>query len=326
MEITESQIYEGFGLEQPQQEQPEQESTMPAAGVEQPTQEPGAPAQEEVQQVETSPTGETETEREPEQTEHQEEASQGEMSLEQRRENAARRRRAETQAAINEAVAGERRRNEQAMAEFFQSAGLKNPVTGELIQNMEQYNAWKRDFDRAKLAKDLKDGKLTQETLNNAIGQNPLVQQAAQLVQKAREQEEQQQRAAMEAQVERELEQIRQWNPNINTVADLMQMPNAQEFYRLVKRGNSFVDAYRLANYDQITQMAVDAARQQAAAAGRQQAQNLARSKDHLRSGTQQGAGAATVPRGEMELFRAFNPQASEADIQAYYNRYQGGK
>lgn len=274
--------------------------------------------------METSPTGETE--REPEQTEHQEEASQGEMSLEQRRENAARRRRAETQAAINEAVAGERSRNEQAMAEFFQSAGLKNPVTGEPIQNMEQYNAWKRDFDRAKLEKDLKDGKLTQETLNNAIGQNPLVQQAAQLVQKAQEQEKQQRWAAMEAQVERELEQIRQWNPNINTVADLMQMPNAQEFYQLVKRGNSFVDAYRLANYDQITQMAVDAARQQAAAAGRQQAQNLARSKDHLRSGTQQGAGAATVPRGEMELFRAFNPQASEADIQAYYNRYQGGK
>ena len=86
MEITESQIYEGFGLEQPQQEQPEQESTMPAAGVEQPTQERGAPAQEEVQQVETSPTGETE--REPEQTEHQVEDSQGEMSLEQRRENA----------------------------------------------------------------------------------------------------------------------------------------------------------------------------------------------------------------------------------------------
>lgn len=326
MEITESQIYEGFGLEQPQQEQPEQESAMPAAGVEQPTQEPGAPAQEEVQQVEKSPTGETETEREPEQTEHQEEASQGEMSLEQRRENAARRRRAETQAAINAAVEEERHKNEQAMAEFFQSAGLKNPVTGELIQNMEQYNAWKRDFDRARLDKDLEDGKLTQETLNNAIEQNPLVQQAAQLVQQAREQEEQQQRAAMEAQVERELEQIRQWNPNINTVADLMQMPNAQEFYQLVKRGNSFVDAYRLANYDQITQMAVEAARQQAAAAGRQQAQNLARSKDHLRSGTQQGAGAATVPRGEMELFRAFNPQASEADIQAYYNRYQGGK
>ena len=320
MEITESQIYAGFGLEQPQQEQPEQESAMPAAGVEQPTQEPGAQAQEEVQQAET------ETEREPEQTEHQEEASQGEMSLEQRRENAARRRRAETQAAINAAVEEERRKNEQAMAEFFQSAGLKNPVTGELIQNMEQYNAWKRGFDRARLDKDLEDGKLTQETLNNAIEQNPLVQQAAQLVQKAREQEEQQQRAAMEARVERELEQIRQWNPNINTVADLMQMPNAQEFYQLVKRGNSFVDAYRLANYDQITQMAVDAARQQAAAAGRQQAQNLARSKDHLRSGTQQGAGAATVPRGEMELFRAFNPQASEADIQAYYNRYQGGK
>ena len=326
MEITESQIYEGFGLEQPQQEQLEQESTMPAAGVEQPTQEPGAPDQEEAKQVEKSPTGETETEREPEQTEHQEEAYQGEMSLEQRRENAARRRRAETQSAINAAVEAERQKNAKEVEDFFSTAGLKNTLTGEPIKSMGDYMAWKKDFDAARAQADLDAGKITRETLDAAIKNNPVVQQAAQLVQKAREQEEQQQRAAMEAQVERELEQIRQWNPNINTVDDLMQMPNAQEFYQLVKRGNSFVDAYRLANYDQITQMAVDAARQQAAAAGRQQAQNLARSKDHLRSGTQQGAGAATVPRGEMELFRAFNPQASEADIQAYYNKYQGGK
>ena len=80
----------------------------------------------------------------------------------------------------------------------------------------------------------------------------------------------------------------------------------------------SFVDAHNLAHCDQPTQ--------QPAAAARQQAQNLARSKGHLIAAAQRGKGAATVPAPEMDLFRAFNPQASEAAIQAYYNKYQGGK
>lgn len=328
MELTESQIYEGLGLEQPQaqEEQTTQEPGQPGVQEEPTHQEPGQAQDQEAPDHQEDGETSWATEQRQAREGPEGEKPQGEMSLEQRRENAARRRRAETKAAINEAVEGERRKNEQAMTEFFQSAGLKNPVTGEPIQNMEQYNAWKRDFEDARLDKALKGGGLTRETLDAAIKNNPVVQQAAQLVERARAQEEQQQRADMEARVERELEQIRQWDPDIRTVADLVKMENAQEFCQLVKRGNSFVDAYKLANYDRITQRATDAARQQAAAAGRQQAQNLARSKDHLRSGTQQGAGSITVPRGELDLFRAFNPQASEADIQAYYNKYQGGK
>ena len=252
MEVNQQQVYEALGVEQPQQEQM----------AEQPRQRE-QPAQEQPQP--------------------------GEMSLEQRRENAARRRREETRAAIQEAVESERTHARRDVEQVLRDAGLTNPADGTPITNLEQYRAWKEG-------------------------------------QQAQPAPQPQPNQAMEAQVEAELAQIRQLDPTIRTVADLLAMPRAREFYQLVKRGNSFVDAYRLANYDQITQMAVDAARQQAAAAGRQQAQNLARSKDHLRSGTQQGAGAATVPRGEMELFRAFNPQASEADIQAYYNRYQGGK
>ena len=91
-------------------------------------------------------------------------------------------------------------------------------------------------------------------------------------------------------------------------------MPNSKEFYSLVKRGNSFLDAYRLANFDKLT-----AARAEQA---RQQAMNNARSKDHLRPTTgQQGAGAVSVPPDEMAMFRAINPGATEAQIQAYYNK-----
>lgn len=243
MEVNEQQVYEALGVEQPQQEQGQTPQQQ-----EQPTQQP----------------------------------AQGEMSLEQRRENAARRRREETRAAIREAVEQERTHARRDVEQVLQDAGLKNPADGTPITNLEQYRAWK-------------EGKQQQPVAQSAPRPNP----------------------AMEAQVASELAQIRQMDPNIRSVADLLTMPRAREFYQLVRRGNSFVDAYKLANYDQLTQ--------KAAAAARQQAQNLARSKGHLFAASQRGKGGATVPVEEMNLFRAFNPQASETAIQAYYNKYQGG-
>lgn len=217
----------------------------------------------------------------PQPTQDQEQPTQpGEMSLEQRRENAARRRREETRAAIEQAVEQERTHAQQDVEQVLQDAGLTNPTDGTPITNMEQYRAWKQAQPETSTPKN-------------------------------------QPNRAMEAQVEAELAQIRQLNPNIRSVGDLLTMPRAREFYQLVKRGNTFVDAYKLAHYDQLTQ--------QAAAAARQQAQNLARSKGHLVAATQRGKGGASVPAEEMNLFRAFNPQASEAAIQAYYNKYQGG-
>lgn len=208
-------------------------------------------------------------------------SSQGEMSLEQRRENAARRRRAETRAAIQEAVEQERTHARRDMEQVLQDAGLRNPADGTPIASLEQYRAWKQ---------------APQEQPAPVSQPNP----------------------AMEAQVEAELAQIRQLNPNIRTVADLLTMPRAREFYQMVKRGNSFLDAYKLAHYDQLAQ--------RTAAAARQQAHNLARSKGHLIAAAQRGRGGASVPVEEMNLFRAFNPQVSETAIQNYYNQYQGGK
>ena len=216
----------------------------------------------------------------PQQSVQQQQPPQGEMSLEQRRENAARRRREETRAAIREAVEQERTSARQDVEQVLRDAGLKNPADGTPITNLEQYRAFKQ-------------------------------------AQQAQPAPQPQSTHTMEAQVEAELAQIRQLDPSIRSVADLLAMPRAREFYQMVKRGNSFVDAYKLANYDQLTQ--------QAAAAARQQAQNLARSKGHLVAATQRGKGGATVPAQEMNLFRAFNPQASESAIQAYYNKYQGG-
>ena len=245
------------------------------------------------------------------------------QSQEQRREAAAARRRAEQQAAIDDAVKKaiqeEKDRAKGEMAAFFKKAHLKNTLTGEDITNMEEFDAWEKAFSASKLQRELKEGKLTPESLEAAIAENQAVKRAQKLIRQQEEASKEAEASAAKARVDAELLEIQKLDPEIRSVEDLLHMPTAKEFYALVQKGNSFLDAFRLANYERLTARVAEAAKQQA--------QNLSRSKDHLTATTgQRGGGAISVPPDELRLFREINPGASEADIQTYYNQYKGQK
>lgn len=235
------------------------------------------------------------------------------QTQEQRRENAARRRQAEQQAAIEQALAEERKKHEQEFKDFFAAASLKNTVTGKPITNMEEFNAWKQDFAAAKLQRELKAGKLTPESLNEAISANPAVQQMQRMAAEQEEAKRQAGQQAAKARIDAEIAEIGKLDPTIHEAGDLLKMPKAKEFYEYVRKGYTFLDAYRLSNFDQLTARTAEAARQQAL--------TNARGKDHLTPSQQRGAGAASVPADEMEVFRAFNPGTTDAEIQDYYNK-----
>lgn len=242
------------------------------------------------------------------------------QTKEQRAENAARRRREEQQAAIDaavkKAVEDERARTKGQMEAFFAKAGMKNTVTGKPITTLEEFDAWQADYEAARLQKDLKAGKLTPETLRSAVEQTPAIQALKKQQEQQAAEAEQRRQAEAKARVDAELAEIHKMDPTISTVEDLLSMPSAKAFYDLVRKGNSFLDAYRLANFDRL-----QAARAEAA---RQQAMNNARGKDHLTgTGTPQGTGAATVPPDEMRAFKLFNPTATEAEITAWYNKHK---
>ena len=330
-EFTEQQVYEALGLGVK-----EQEPAAPAPGAQEPEpqaepttggakeQEPAAPASQEEPPAQEEPEG-TPPAQEPEGGSAAEEPAQQpdkgpgqQLTEEQRKENAARRRREETQAAIDkavqDAVKAEQDRSKAEMDAFFAAAALKNTLTGKPITNMEEFNEWKQAFDAAKLQRDLKAGKLTPEGLQKVIEQTPAMKQVQQIAQKQEEAAKQQSEAAAKARVDAEIAEIHKLDPTISEVKDLLKMPTAKEFYALVKKGNSFLDAFRLANYDRLTTAAAEAAKQQA--------MNNARSKDHL-TGTspQRGQGSSPVPPDEMAMFRLINPGATDAEIQAYYNK-----
>ena len=241
------------------------------------------------------------------------------QSPEERREQAAQRRRREQQEAIEQAVAAEREKSRAEMEAFFKNAGLKNTITGEPIRDMDQFNAWKSAYDAAKLERDLQAGKLTPESLNQVISENPVIRQAQDMIRRNEEEAKRANMEAMKAQVDAQIREIQKLDPSIREVGDLLKMPNAREFYEYVRRGNNFLDAYYLVNRERLKTAAITAAQ----AAARQQAISNARSKDHLSATAVRGGGAISVPSDELALFREFMPNAKEADIQAYYQKYK---
>ena len=324
--ITEAKLYEAFGLTPPQgQGAQEQEPAAPAAEATPVETDTGAQEREPAEPavVETDPG--TEEEPSGNEPEPAEEPAKQTMSQEERRANAARRRAQEQQAAVDKAVAdaiqAEQSKNEAALNDIFARAGLVNTFTGKPITSIEEFNAWHQQQRDSQLQKDLKAGKLTAEGLNQLIEQNPVVKKAQELVKQNTQAQQQQKQEAARVRIEGELAEIGKLNPEIKGVADLLKMPTAAQFKAYVDKGYSFLDSYKLANMDSMAEAKAQRAREAA--------QTNNRGKEHLvATGNGRGAGAAPVPSGQMALFRRMMPNASDAEIQKYYNNYlsrQGG-
>lgn len=316
MNFTEKQVYEALGLGEKVQE-----PAKPAEqGVEQPAEKPAEAEQvaEATAEPEAQAVGDPKPDEKPE-----EGAGQQVMPPEQRRENAARRRQEEQRIAIDravqEAIRQEREKNTAEMQDFFAKAGLKNTVTGQPITNMEEFRAWNEQFSRAKLERELKEGKLTPEGLETAIGSHPAIKQAQQLAADRRAQEQMQKTDEIKARIDAEVAEIHKLDASINSLEDLLRAPYGQELYAMTQRGYSIKDAHFLLNHERLEQAKLEAARQQAMAG--------ARNKDHLTgTGTPRGGGAISVPSSDLAMFRQFNPGASDAQIQEYYNKYMKAK
>lgn len=324
-EFTEQQVYEALGLGEQAQELAE-----PAAQASQVDTETGAQgqsvadsAQEPTQPDEGADTEPTADEAAPDEPEDEAdtgtEAGKQPLTPQQRRENAARRRQQEQQAAIEQAVSAavkqEQDKQAAVMEEFFKMANLKNTITGEPITSLEEFNAWNKQFREEKLQRDLKAGKLTPEGLEEAIGNHPIIQQAQQLIAQDSAAKQAQQMADTKAKIDAEIAQIHALDASINTLEDLFNAPYGKELYDMTQRGYSLKDAHYLLNREKLENAMLEAARQQG--------MNSIRSKEHMQATvTPRGTGAAAVPAADMAMFRQFNPGATDAEIQAYYNQY----
>lgn len=242
------------------------------------------------------------------------------LTREERKANAARRREKEVRDAVEAALKKEREETNARLKRFFDQAQMKNQhQNGAAIGSLEDAEQWAEQDRVARMRQNLKKGMLTEQDLQTAMEQSPAFR-AMQEKQRASEQEaEQQSREKFSQSVELELAQIQKLNPEVSSLADIIRMPTGKEFGRYVQQyGMSYLEAYKLANHDQLVEQA-----RTVAAAG---ARVAAGGKDHLTKTTLRGKPPIEIPREVREGYRMFNPSMTDEEIERDYRKFMGQK
>lgn len=241
---------------------------------------------------------------------------QKQQTPEQNAQFAAARRKAEAErdAAIAKAKEDAKAEAQRTIDEAFRNSGLTNPYTKKPITSKAEYDEYRARFEAEKKARILKKSGMSDEEFQQFVQGLPEVKQAKEAQAAAETAERQAREQQAKLKVEEQLKEITALDPTIQDLKDLAKMETYPKFYELVKRGNTLTDAFKLANYDALTG--------RAAAASRQAAINSTQGKQHLSPTTQRGAGAVSVPADIKAEYLAFNPDATDAEIQQHYNRY----
>ena len=234
------------------------------------------------------------------------------MAPRERARFAAARRKAEAErdAAIKEAQEEAKR----TIDEVFKSIGLQNPYTNKPITTKEEYEEYRRLYRDERKSQLIQRSGMTDDEFSEFVASLPEVQEAKRAQREAEQTAKIMRQQQAKAKIDEQLKEIAAIDPSIKELKDITKMDTYPRFNELVQRGNDFVDAFKLANIDMLTNSA--------AAASKQAAINAARSKDHLNRTSSRGAGAVSVPTDIKEAYRAFNPNATDAEIQQHYNKY----
>lgn len=241
-----------------------------------------------------------------------EEETQEKQTPEQNAAFAAARRKAEAErdAAVKKAQEDAQRMVDEA----FKNSGLMNPYTDKPITSKAEYDEYRKAF-----AEDKKEQLRTQAGLSEAeyaamVKELPEVKQAREAAEKAEKALKEADEIRAKAKIGEQIKEIAKLDASIKELGDLAKMDNYETFYGFVKKGNTLLDAYKLANFDRLMG--------KSSAATKQAAYNSIQSKEHMGKTKERGTGSVSVPNDIKEMYRALNPDATDAEISAHYNKY----
>lgn len=305
-----AELYQTLGVEMPGQAgEQKQEVAEPAETGEQDQEvaEPDASADGE----EAEPGEENEPETDPK-------PDKKKLSREERAANAARRRQKEIDDAVNAALEKERSENNARWQKFFDQAQMKNRhADNAAIDSLEKAEAWAEQDRIAQLQANLKRGSLTPQDLQTAVEQSPAFQAMQKKLAEGERAAARQSQKQFDQSVELELAEIQKLNPKVRSIADILSMETGKQWAAFVQNNNmSYLDAYKLANMEQLMQQS-----QKAAAAGDQL---RSKGKSHLQPPSSRGQGGVEVPKKIRDLYRMGRPNMTDAEIEADYRKRVG--
>lgn len=146
--------------------------------------------------------------------------------------------------------------------------------------------------------------------INNVINNNPEILKARKIIaeQEARD---------SEARLEKEIMEISKLDPSIKTVQDLVNHPSYNNIVNRVQKGASVLDAYKLENFDVLTNRTADAAAQSV--------YNNINNKQHLKTTTGNATTDVVVPSEVYAMYKRNLPTWTDEQIKKHYAKEIGG-
>lgn len=187
------------------------------------------------------------------------------------------------------------------------SLGLTDPYTNRPITNQAEMQAYRQRFVEEQRKEVQEKAGMSPEDYRRFVDSLPEVQAGKAAQQKVMDLE-------IREKINSQMREIQMISPEIKSMEDLSKLDNFEKLYDMVGRGYELADAYKVLNYDRLTAKTAEAAKQQAL--------NSIGGKSHLQPVTPRGQGAVCVPADVAAEYRALMPEATDAEIQAHYNKY----
>lgn len=303
--LTEQDYAAAFGVEMPEDAPADTEDVV---------------TPEEETETETAPETPTATpesdlvgEENPDTPEAEERQEQG---AEERRRQAYGRRQREAEAERQALLQAAQARVDAAYAEMFR--GQVNPHTGQPIRTEADYRAYQQTEKEMQRGNALRNAGIDPAALQG------IVEDAVRPLRERVERQDLARMGEMARSVNRQAETaIRQGVENIRTmygadvqsVQDILAMPTGAAFNGYVQKGLSIEDAYYLANRESVDRRRMEAAKRAGI--------NQAAGKGHIGSPAPAAGDAPYVATAEQaEMYRALNPNATDAEINAAYGAF----
>lgn len=302
----ENEFWSAFGVEKPKDEGAKaQEVTDPASdtgsegGEEQEVAEPAGAEGEDLDD-----TGDSDPEQEEQEQEEQKPKAQ---TAEARRAAAAKRREQERVAYEAELT----KKFNERLAAAAKGIKLRGGNGTSDIVSLEDLEALAAATAQQKLERELGQGKLSRDSLEQAILNTPGVKEALDAAKASKASAAAAEQAANQSRYQADmavqLAEIRKIDPGIKSIDDVIRMETGPKFAEYVRRGVSPVEAYKLANHDAIVQ--------RARSAGVQAQRNAAAGKAHMKPAAAGGKTGVEITEAMRARYRAFIPDITDEQI-----------
>lgn len=301
---------EGEGEKAPEVTEPASD-TGSEGGEEQEVAEPAGAEGEDL-----NDTGDSDPEQEEQEQEEQEAQNPKAQTAEARRAAAAKRREQERAAYEAELT----KKFNERLAAAAKGIKLRGGNGTSDIVSLEDLEALAAATAQQKLERELGQGKLSRDSLEQAILNTPGVKEALDAAKASKASaaaaEQMANQSRYQADMAVQLAEIRKIDPGIKSIDDVIRMETGPKFAEYVRRGVSPVEAFKLANHEAIVQ--------KARSAGAQAQRNAAAGKSHMKPAAAGGKAGVEITDAIRANYRRFLPNITDEQI-ARYEANKGG-